>query len=147
MTAKFDLDRFVDAQERVIDQVRRELTDGQKRTHWMWFVFPQLAGLGHSAMAQRYAIASLAEARAYLNHPLLGPRLVVLTEVVNRVAGRSIHQIFGSPDDMKFHSCMTLFALARPEEPAFQDALQKHFQGKPDPLTLEKRQPDESSPR
>jgi uncharacterized protein (DUF1810 family) len=137
MTTQFDLDRFVDAQQPVMASVLRELTEGKKCTHWMWFVFPQLAGLGHSPMAQRYAISTLAEAQAYLDHPHLGPRLIALTEVVNRLAGLSIHQIFGSPDDMKFHSSMTLFALARPREPAFRAALQKYFDARPDPRTTE----------
>src|ERR1700685_3939919 len=103
-----DLDRFVDAQDRVFEQVRRELRDGHKRSHWMWFVFPQLSGLGHSPMAQRYAIGSLGEATAYLEHPVLGPRLVECAALVDAVEGRSIGDIFGSPDDLKFHSCMTL---------------------------------------
>jgi len=132
----FDLDRFVQAQEPVLPAVRHELGEGQKRTHWMWFVFPQLAGLGHSAMARRYAIASLDEARAYLRHPILGPRLIECTGLVNRVEGRSIHQILGSPDDLKFRSSMTLFAAADGEA-IFQDALAKYFGGVPDALTIE----------
>ena len=138
MTEEFDLDRFVQAQEPVMAQVRQELAAGRKRSHWMWFVFPQLAGLGHSAMARRYAIASLAEARAYLEHPLLGSRLVGLTELVNQVKGRSIREIFGSPDDLKFHSSMTLFAYARPDVSAFREALDRHFGGVMDNRTLEK---------
>ena len=138
VTEPFDLDRFVQAQAPVMTQVRRELAEGQKRSHWMWFVFPQLRGLGHSAMAQRYGIASLAEARAYLDHPVLGPRLVECTDMVNRVEGRSAHQILGSPDDLKFHSAMTLFAAARPEEPAFRVALDKYFAGLRDRQTLER---------
>ena len=138
MTEEFDLDRFVQAQEPVMAQVRQELAAGRKRSHWMWFVFPQLAGLGHSAMARRYAIASLAEARAYLEHPLLGSRLVGLTELVNQVKGRSIREIFGSPDDLKFHSLMTLFAYARPDVSAFREALERHFGGVMDNRTLEK---------
>lgn len=137
----FDLDRFVTAQEPVMSQIYRELRDGRKQSHWMWFVFPQLAGLGHSAMARRYAIASLAEARAYLKHPLLGPRLVDLTEVVNWVTGRSIVQIFGTPDDMKFHSSMTLFAMAEPNEVLFRDALDRYFHGEMDRLTTEELLP------
>jgi len=133
----FDLDRFVQAQEPVLADVRRELGEGRKRTHWMWFVFPQIAGLGHSAMAQRYAIASLAEARAYLQHPVLGPRLTQCAGLVNRVRGRSIHQILGSPDDLKFHSSMTLFALAEPGETVFRAALEKYFDGVPDARTVE----------
>src|SRR6476661_234910 len=107
---EFDLRRFVEAQDPVFDRVCEELRAGEKRTHWMWFVFPQLAGLGSSATAQRYAIASRAEAEAYLAHPILGPRLLALTRIVNALEGRSVHAIFGSPDDMKFHSAMTLFA-------------------------------------
>ncbi|EWY36721.1 calpastatin [Skermanella stibiiresistens SB22] len=131
-----NLDRFVQAQEPVIAEVRRELESGRKSSHWMWFVFPQIAGLGHSAMAQRYAIASLDEARAYLDHPVLGPRLIELTRLVNRVPDRSVHAIFGSPDDLKFHSSMTLFTQARPGEPAFQEALDRYFSGALDQGTL-----------
>jgi uncharacterized protein (DUF1810 family) len=134
-TDPFDLDRFVQAQDPVLDRVRQELAAGEKRSHWMWFVFPQLAGLGQSAMARRYGLASLAEAQAYLAHPLLGPRLLELTGLVNRVEGRSIHRIFGSPDDMKFQSCMTLFQRARPAEPAFPAALDRHFGGAADART------------
>ena len=128
MSDAFDLDRFVRAQDPVLDQVRRELGEGRKRSHWMWFVFPQLRGLGRSPTAQHYGIGSLAEAQAYLAHPVLGPRLVECTEMVNKVEGRSVHQIFGGPDDLKFHSSMTLFAAA-PEAPVFREALGKHFAG------------------
>jgi len=121
----------------VIKQVRAELRVGRKATHWMWFVFPQLAGLGFSQNAQFYAISSLDEAKAYLAHPVLGPRLVECTETVNRVEGRSAHDIFGSPDDMKFRSSMTLFSLAGPDEPAFGKALRKYFGGGKDGRTLE----------
>lgn len=141
MTDPFNLDRFVSAQAPVIAQVTQELRDGRKQTHWMWFIFPQVAGLGHSPMAQCYAITSLAEAQAYLDHPILGPRLIELTEAVNQTTGRSAHQIFGSPDDMKFHSSMTLFTAARPDEPAFRSALEKYFNGQPDRLTAERLQP------
>ena len=137
MSDPFDLDRFVAAQNPVIARVREELAGGQKRSHWMWFVFPQLAGLGHSATARRYAIASRAEAQAYMAHPLLGPRLLDCTELVNGIAGRSVHQVFGSPDDMKFHSSMTLFAATHPDAPAFQDALARWFNGVPDRATLD----------
>ncbi len=137
MADPFDLDRFVRAQDPVLDRVRRELGEGRKRSHWMWFVFPQLSGLGHSAMAMRYGIGSLDEARAYLAHPVLGPRLVECTGLVNKVEGRSVHQIFGSPDDLKFHSSMTLFAAADPEALAFRGALGKHFGGALDALTVE----------
>jgi uncharacterized protein (DUF1810 family) len=138
MTEPFDLERFVEAQEPVITQVTEELRAGHKRTHWMWFVFPQLAGLGRSPMAQRYAIASLAEAQAYLDHPVLGRRLIELTECVNHTNDRSIQEIFGSPDDLKFHSSMTLFDAARPTVPAFRKALEKYFGGKPDHLTTDR---------
>ena len=133
----FDLERFVRAQAPVITRVEAELRAGRKQSHWMWFVFPQIAGLGHSAMAARYAIASLAEARAYLVHPILGPRLRTCTELVLAVEGRSIHAIFGSPDDLKFRSCMTLFAAAEPNEPLFAAALRKYFAGAADDATLE----------
>ena len=120
MTDDYDLERFVKAQEPVMSQVRRELAAGQKRSHWMWFVFPQISGLGHSAMARQYAISSLAEARAYLEHPLLGSGLIGLTELVNQLNGRSIREIFGSPDDLKFHSSVTLFAYTRSDVSAFR---------------------------
>jgi uncharacterized protein (DUF1810 family) len=112
--------------------VRAELKDGRKRSHWMWFIFPQIAGLGHSAMAQRYAISSLDEAKAYLAHPVLGRRLRECTQLIAQVAGKSAHDILGSPDDMKFHSCMTLFARAAPQEDVFMDALEKYFGGAED---------------
>jgi uncharacterized protein (DUF1810 family) len=135
MTTTSDLQRFVQAQDPVLAQVRSELSQGQKRSHWMWFVFPQLAGLGHSAMARRYAIASLAEAQDFLRHPVLGPRLLDCTRLVNQVQGRPVHEIFGSPDDMKFHSCITLFAAASPGASPFQEALDRYFGGAADPLT------------
>lgn len=123
----YNLQRFVEAQDPVYVHVISELRDGEKQSHWMWFIFPQLQGLGHSAMAKKYAITSLDEAAAYLQHPILGPRLIECTKLVNETDGRSIHQIFGSPDDLKFHSCMTLFAQAKPTEEVFQYALQKYF--------------------
>ncbi|MFC3067678.1 DUF1810 domain-containing protein [Phenylobacterium soli] len=132
----FDLQRFVDAQASVYPGALAELRAGAKRSHWMWFVFPQIAGLGLSPTAQFYAIASLAEAKAYLAHPVLGPRLVECTAAVNGVQGRTAHAIFGSPDDMKFRSSMTLFREAAPEERAFQAALDTYFSGAPDPATL-----------
>jgi uncharacterized protein (DUF1810 family) len=141
MADEYDLDRFVTAQEPILAQVRQELEAGRKRSHWMWFVFPQLAGLGHSAMARQYAISSLAEARAFLEHPVLGSRLIELTNLVNQVNGRSIHDIFGSPDDLKFHSSMTLFAQARPDEPVFREALDKYFGGGMDRGTIERLNP------
>ena len=131
-----NLDTFVTAQAPVIAAVRRELAAGRKRTHWMWFVFPQLAGLGHSAMALQYGLAGVAEARAYLAHPVLGPRLLDLTGLVLAVPDRTALEIFGSPDDLKFRSCMTLFALADPAAQPFQRAVNRFF-GTPDQRTLD----------
>ncbi|MEJ8824269.1 DUF1810 domain-containing protein [Variovorax humicola] len=136
MDAPVDLQRFVDAQAPVIKTVTEELRAGRKRSHWMWFVFPQLDGLGHSAMARRYAIASLNEARAYLRHPVLGPRLEAWSALVLQVPDASIHEIFGSPDDMKFRSSMTLFAQAAPDKGIFTECLRKYFGGVGDPATL-----------
>jgi len=136
-----DLQRFVDAQRPVYDRVASELGAGHKRSHWMWFVFPQIAGLGSSAMARRYALADLAEARAYLAHPVLGPRLVACTTLVLAVDGRSAHQIFGSPDDLKFRSSMTLFGRAAGPRSAFHRALDTYFDGVPDALTLARLDP------
>jgi len=131
------LDHFVAAQDRVYEQVKAELAAGRKQTHWMWFIFPQLAALGHSPMAQRYGLADLHAARAYIIHPILGPRLVECTRLVNAVTGRSAHEIFGSPDDLKFRSSMTLFAHADSEQPAFRAALDKYYGGIEDKLTLD----------
>lgn len=130
------LARFLDAQAPVIDAVFAELRSGRKRSHWMWFVFPQLQGLGRSAMAERYAIESLAEARAYLAHPVLGARLRECCELVLAVAQRTAHEILGSPDDFKFHSSMTLFDRAAEGEDLFRRCLDRFFGGKPDPQTL-----------
>ena len=132
----FDLARFEAAQAPVIARVTAELSAGRKQSHWMWFVFPQLAGLGFSAMAATYAIASLDEARAYLAHPVLGPRLIDCTARVLAVEGRDAHAIFGAPDDLKFHASMTLFARAAPQEPVFSRALAKYFGGEEDQKTL-----------
>ncbi|OAI45468.1 calpastatin [Rhizomicrobium sp. SCGC AG-212-E05] len=129
--------RFIEAQDGVYQQVLAELKAGAKRSHWMWFIFPQIAGLGHSAMAQRYAIANIEEARAYLAHPLLGERLRECTQAVLDVSGKGAHQIFGSPDDLKFRSSMTLFDQASPDG-IFRVALDKYFDGKDDPLTISK---------
>ena len=133
-----NLQRFVEAQTPVFEQVCAELRAGCKTGHWMWFVFPQISGLGHSEMARRYAIASRAEAQAYLAHPILGPNLRACTRLVNLVQARSAREIFGSPDDLKFRSSMTLFASATADNQVFNDALQKYFGGEPDGLTLEK---------
>ncbi|MDB5857752.1 MAG: hypothetical protein JWQ76_1441 [Ramlibacter sp.] len=132
----FDLQRFVTAQAPVMDAVLAELGAGRKRSHWMWFVFPQLRGLGLSSTAQHYGIASLAEARAYLAHPVLGPRLRACCALVLGVQGRSANEILGSPDDLKLRSCLTLFGLAAPDEPVFGQALQKYYGGVRDPKTV-----------
>jgi uncharacterized protein (DUF1810 family) len=135
-TDPFDLQRFVDAQARVYHTVIDELRTGRKRTHWIWFVFPQLAGLGGSPMAARYAISSLEEAEAYLRHDVLGPRLRECAQLVNRIAGRSIGEIFGSPDDLKVCSSMTLFARATADNSDFVALLDKYYDGGEDALTL-----------
>jgi uncharacterized protein (DUF1810 family) len=131
-----ELARFVQAQAPVYAQALAELRAGRKRSHWMWFVFPQIAGLGLSPMAQRYAIASLDEARAYFAHPLLGGRLRQCAQAMLDVEGRTAHEILGSPDDLKFHSSMTLFHRAAPAEPVFSDCLKQYFGGQEDPQTL-----------
>jgi uncharacterized protein (DUF1810 family) len=133
----YDLQRFVEAQDPVIDQVKTELRSGRKRSHWMWFVFPQLSGLGSSQMAQRYAIASREEAEVYLAHPILGPRLRECTELVTAVDGRSANEVFGSPDDLKFRSSMTLFDAVADDPGPFRTALERYYDGAPDPKTLE----------
>jgi uncharacterized protein (DUF1810 family) len=136
----FRLERFVQAQAPVMDSVRRELAAGCKRSHWMWFVFPQLRGLGHSATARYFGIEGCQEAQAYLQHSVLGPRLIECTALVNAVSGRSAHEIFHSPDDLKFRSCMTLFS-ALPQAPApFQQALDRYFGGVGDAFTLQQLQ-------
>jgi uncharacterized protein (DUF1810 family) len=135
MTDPFDLERFVDAQAPVYARVLSELRRGRKQSHWMWFIFPQFAGLGHSAMAQRFALRSREEAVGYLGHKVLGPRLRECTALVNSVEGRTIHDILGSPDDLKFHSSMTLFATVSPK-PEFTEAITKFYGGTPDRKTL-----------
>jgi uncharacterized protein (DUF1810 family) len=140
MNDPYDLQRFLDAQNPVFERVCTELRSGQKIGHWMWFIFPQLRGLGHSEMAERFAISSQDEAEAYLNHPVLGPRLRECTRLVMLVEGRSINQIFGYPDDLKFRSSMTLFAstTSDSDNQIFKDALQEYFAGEPDRLTIER---------
>ena len=135
MTDPFELQRFIDAQAPVYTQVMSELRSGRKRSHWIWFIFPQIAGLGHSAMARRYAIASRDEAVAYLAHPTLGPKLRECTQVVCDIQGRSIEQILGSPDDIKFRSSMTLFEAVS-GDPMFRNALDKFCAGASDSATL-----------
>jgi uncharacterized protein (DUF1810 family) len=134
----FDLQRFVDAQDGVHERALAELRAGRKRSHWMWFVFPQVEGLGHSSTARRYALSGLEEARAYLAHPVLGPRLVECAGVVAATTGRTAQEVFGSPDDLKLRSSMTLFAQAAPDEPVFRQVLDRYFDGEPDPHTLER---------
>lgn len=142
----YDLRRFLDAQASTFAQARRELADGQKESHWMWFIFPQIRGLGSSAMAQRFAISGLDEAAAYLAHPVLGSRLRECATLVNAANGRSLLDIFGYPDNLKFHSSMSLFAQAalhvvsRPGagDQVFTEALVKYFDGKPDQATLDR---------
>jgi uncharacterized protein (DUF1810 family) len=136
-----DLQRFIDAQNPVYEQVCAELRNGTKQGHWMWFIFPQLRGLGYSHMAHKFGISSRQEAEAYLKHPILGSRLRECTGLVNLVEGRSINRIFGSPDDMKFKSSMTLFASVASENQIFKDALEKYFGGEPDPLTVQRLLP------
>ena len=136
MTDSFDLQRFVDAQAPVYQRVLAELRQGEKQSHWMWYIFPQLAGLGHSPMAQRYALRSREEAMAYLGHGVLGPRLRECTALVNAVEGRTIREILGSPDDLKFRSSMTLFSAVS-SEPEFFAAIEKFYGGTPDRKTLE----------
>ncbi|AGA87230.1 DUF1810 domain-containing protein [Stutzerimonas stutzeri] len=134
----YDLQRFVDAQQAHYEQALNELRSGRKHSHWMWFIFPQLQGLGRSAMAQRYAISGRDEAIAYLQHPLLGARLRACTEAMLEHGTRSARQILGSPDDLKFHSSMTLFAQAASDPALFEQALQVFFNGRPDPASLER---------
>ncbi len=137
------LQRFLDAQASTYVQAHTELAAGQKRSHWMWFIFPQIRGLGSSAMAQRYAIAGLSEAEAYLAHSVLGPRLRTCTSLVNDTPYPSVDHIFGFPDNLKFHSSITLFAEAAksssgPSDRIFDQALQRFYAGKPDPATLDR---------
>jgi len=132
----FDLNRFLEAQERDFEVALSEIKAGQKRSHWMWYVFPQIDGLGFSAMSRRYAIKSLAEAEAYLAHPILGPRLKEIVEAALQIEGRTANQIFGSPDDMKLLSSATLFAAASPPGSVFERLIAKYFDGKRDEKTL-----------
>mgnify|MGYP000400266344 FL=1 len=131
-----NLQRFVEAQDPKIYKVKKELRSGRKRTHWMWYVFPQVAGLGSSRMAKRYAISSREEAEAYLAHPVLGPRLRECTEIVNGIEGRSANEIFGSPDDLKFRSSMTLFCEVADDSEPFRTALESYYD-ESDPKTLQ----------
>jgi len=132
----YDLERFVQAQNGVYDQALAEIRGGRKKTHWMWFVFPQLAGLGSSPMARKYAIQNLDEAREYLKHPLLGARLRECAEAVVSVSGKSAHEIFGSPDDLKLRSCATLFAQISPEDSLFHRIIRQYYSSEPDEETI-----------
>jgi uncharacterized protein (DUF1810 family) len=134
----FNLERFIQAQTPGYQRVLSELEAGTKMSHWMWFIFPQIRGLGRSTTSIEYAISGVDEARAYLAHPILGPRLKQCTQLVLLVKDRSAREIFGSPDDMKFRSSMTLFAAASPDDAIFSRALQKYFDGSPDRLTLDR---------
>jgi len=137
MTAdRFDLERFVEAQQGIYARVCAELREGCKRSHWMWFIFPQMRGLGSSPTAQRFGISCADEARSYLRHLILGARLRECTQYLMQIEGRTATEIFGHPDELKFRSCMTLFARTT-EEPLFQSALQKYFAGESDALTLD----------
>ena len=137
MTDPFDLDRFVRAQDATYEQALAEIKSGRKRSHWMWYVFPQVAGLGQSAMSQRYAIRSLAEAKAYLAHPILGPRLTACADALLSVKQRSAHEIFGSPDDLKLRSSATLFALASAGDSVFHRVIEQYFAGRLDRTTVD----------
>jgi uncharacterized protein (DUF1810 family) len=130
------LQRFVEAQDRVYESVCNELALGEKTSHWMWFIFPQMKGLGHSPIAKHYAIESAAEALSFWQHPILGQRLKECTQLVLAQPNTTARDIFGSPDDLKFKSCMTLFAHVAPEEPVFKQALERFFAGKVDESTL-----------
>lgn len=136
MSDTFDLERFVTAQERDYPRALAELRAGRKRSHWMWYVFPQMRGLGASPMSERYGIGSLAEASAYLAHPILGPRLRECAEVVLAIEGASARDIFGDPDDLKLRSSATLFARASAPGSVFETVLEKYFDGAPDERTV-----------
>lgn len=138
MDDDYNLQRFIDAQEHIIDSVIAELKQGRKHGHWIWFIFPQLKGLGHSANSEFFGISSLPEASAYLQHPVLGPRLVECVKLVNAVERGSAEDIFGEIDAMKFRSCMTLFAKATRDNQIFINAIQKYFAGEFDALTVDR---------
>jgi len=133
----FKLSRFIEAQDGIYSDVLDELGRGRKTGHWIWYIFPQIAGLGFSGMSRRYSIASLDEAKAYAEHPLLGQRLIECVELVMAVEGQSAEQIFGHLDALKFRSCLTLFAAADDDNQIYQKALNKYFDGSPDPLTIQ----------
>ncbi|HZO83870.1 MAG TPA: DUF1810 domain-containing protein [Verrucomicrobiae bacterium] len=132
----YDLNRFVQAQAGVYERALGEIRRGEKRSHWMWYIFPQIDGLGFSSMSKRYAIKGLEEAKAYLEHPILGPRLLECAEAAMCVEGRSANEIFGSPDDLKLRSCATLFACVSPPGSVFERLLAKYYGGEQDAKTL-----------
>ncbi len=132
-----DLSRFLQAQERDYNRALAEIRSGRKRTHWMWYIFPQFAGLGVSPLAQKYAIGSLSEAKAYITHPILGSRLIECAEAALAVEGRSATEMFGAPDDLKLRSCATLFDMVSPPGSVFERLLAKYYDGVRDPLTLD----------
>jgi uncharacterized protein (DUF1810 family) len=132
----YDLDRFVRAQEDDYERALAEVRRGRKQSHWMWYVFPQFDGLGSSPTSRHYAIKSIAEVRAYLSHPVLGPRLLECAEAAFAVKGRSATEVFGSPDDLKLRSCATLFASVSPAGSVFERLLEKYYRGEPDGRTL-----------
>jgi uncharacterized protein (DUF1810 family) len=136
MDDPYDLTRFVRAQERDYEQALSEIRSGQKRSHWMWYVFPQFHGLGFSSTARQFAIRSVSEAEAYLRHPILGPRLVEIAEAAAGIERRSAFEVFGSPDDMKLRSCATLFGMVSPAGSVFERLLMRYFDGEPDAETL-----------
>jgi uncharacterized protein (DUF1810 family) len=138
MSDPFNLERFVVAQNAVYEQVLAELRRGEKESHWIWYIFPQIAGLGRSTMSRRYAISSRAEAAAYLAHPILGPRLIECTRLVNAVEGRSTWEIFGDIDAVKFRSSMTLFAQVAGDQSVFAEALRTYYSGQADQATLDR---------
>lgn len=133
----WDLDRFVAAQQADYERALGELRRGRKQSHWMWYIFPQVQGLGHSFMSRRYALSGVEEARAYLAHPVLGPRLLECCRAALETGSSNPREVFGTPDDLKFRSCLTLFALADPAEPVFAELLDKFYGGKKDPQTLD----------
>jgi len=134
---RYNLERFVQAQQGSYEQALSEIRNGRKRSHWMWYIFPQFAGLGFSRMSRNYAISSVGEATAYLKHPVLGARLIECAEAVLAIEGRSAHEIFGSPDDLKLRSCVTLFASVSEPASVFHRVLEAYFDGVPDSKTLE----------
>ena len=136
MNDRFNLTRFIEAQDGVYSDVLHELKRGRKTGHWIWYIFPQVSGLGHSEESERYSISCINEARAYVDHPILGARLLECIELVMNVEGKSERQILGYPDDLKFRSCITLFSIVDEANSIYRCALDKYFDGEPDPKTL-----------